>query len=776
MLTVRTGFSDYKVSEVAPYLREAAAAREGEWTVRIYEARGCCLMPYRTMDAYDITLTEEEYSKISRTLYHGLRNQTKSSSLFANLENAAQALWPTGSLDHVAMRHMGVIAVSQYVTKEVTANGCCLGSLCCIAKCMQWEQVPELFRTSSATRPAQATMGYGSTDTTGSPASANSLRQQGMPAISHDPLGSPPQPCVTTATQYYRVDTMDQPSMPGDMDAAAGAADDGRTVVVGEVVAVVGQNFNKDEPNNHMPIVGALVGPCQVKPNVYSKTASNLEAAVNERIIKKARVPNINKADRARIGGLISTAMSNDATRGVFSKKRIQDWAIEHLDLEANKSKKWNTARFRNALENLYKKESPEAIFKAGIKPENMPEGKAPRMLIADGDEGQLMALTVVKCFEELLFEHFEDRSIKHAAKRDAMGRVVDNLKKKGARAIEGDGSAWDTTCNVLVRKLIENPILKHIMQVLAEFGVVPESWMEEHQRACEQQKLKLFFSNKFEKMTVTIDAIRRSGHRGTSCLNWWINYVMWVSSVFREPKRFLDPTVRKGIDLTGRTRWWNGCFEGDDSLCTMDPPMRPHDELSNLFSKFWSDAGFNMKIVYCDTRATFVGWHIACDDGELTDVRCPELPRAMANSGVSVSPSTVQAAQTGDLKTIRMLAAASALARAADFSGILPTVSWKYKAFADGCNMYHFADREMSYRAFGEEGHNACNIRDIIDERNSLVSCEEEQQTLDKLGYNATNDELMTFSEYIWDLEPATLTAYDAFRESLPGTWRMVA
>jgi hypothetical protein len=89
---------------------------------------------------------------------------------------------------------------------------------------------------------------------------------------------------------------------------------------------------------------------------------------------------------------------------------------------------------------------------------------------------------------------------------------------------------------------------------------------------------------------------------------------------------------------------------------------------------------------------------------------------------------------------------------------------------------MYDFADREMSYRAFGEEGHNACNIRDIIDERNSLVSCEEEQKTLDKLGYNATNDELMTFSEYIWDLEPATLTAYDAFRESLPGTWRMVA
>lgn len=750
MLAVRTGFSDYKLSEVPLYIRERASEREGEWTIIIHEARSCCIAAaFKKCHSYHINLTENEYSKLSRTLYHGIRNQTKATSLFANMENTAQALWPTGSLDDVTMRHLGVIAVSQYVTRESTAYGW-RGPLHCLAKCLQWDRLPELRRNEKPEEEPPEVLDW----------DASPVGDGGS-----SPTGSSDAP-----------DHMAQPSTPGDPDVAANAAENGRTAEINGVVAVVGQNFDKDEPVDHMPIMGALIGPCQVKPNVYSKTASNLKAAINERIIKKARKPSLSKADRARIGKLIKTAMSKDERRGLFSKARIQQWAIDCFDMEKCKSKKWGRARFANALANLYAKENPESIFKAGIKPENMPEGKSPRMLIADGDEGQLMALAVVKCFEDLLFHHFEQRSIKHCSKQAALSRVVETLKKKGACAIEGDGSAWDTTCNVLIRQLVENPILRHIMKELAEFGVIPESWMEEHQRACEQKTLKLFFSNKFEKMSTTIDAIRRSGHRGTSCLNWWINFTMWTTSVFAEPQRFLDPTIRKGIDLTGHMRWWNGCFEGDDSLCTMDPPMRPDDALSKIFMKYWSDAGFNMKIVYCDTRATFVGWHIGCDKGEINDFRSPELPRALANSGVSVSPSTVQAAKNGDIKMISSLAAASALARAADFSGILPTVSRKYYNFAEACEQANFDDREMSYRAFGEEGHDANTVREMILERNAEVSHIDEQETMDKLGYSATLDELMTFTEYIWDLEPANLVAYEAFKESLPASWRVVA
>eukprot|EP00972_Heterocapsa_arctica_P056549 8347127-Heterocapsa_arctica.AAC.1 len=60
------------------------------------------------------------------------------------------------------------------------------------------------------------------------------------------------------------------------------------------------------------------------------------------------------------------------------------------------------------------------------------------------------------------------------------------------------------------------------------EYGGDPEKWHLEHSKACEAGKLKLFYNHKYETMQVTIDAIRRSGHRGTSCLNWWINFVKW--------------------------------------------------------------------------------------------------------------------------------------------------------------------------------------------------------------------------------------------------------
>jgi hypothetical protein len=545
-------------------------------------------------------------------------------------------------------------------------------------------------------------------------------------------------------------------------------------MAVGDVVAVLGQNFDKEEPLNHLPVVGCLVGPCQRKPNVYAKTAANLLAAIRKRITEKARKAKLDDKDKVRIGRLVGKSMTPDKRCGVFSRDRIQEWAIAHFDLEAIKSGKWSTERFRGSLENLYAQEHPTFSFKADIKYECMPEGKAPRMLIADGDEGQLMALAVVKCFEELLFTHFEKKSIKHLAKREAIDRVLAELRKAGAKAVEGDGSAWDTTCNVTIRGIVENPVLRHIMGELCKFGVIPSTWMEEHSIACEKKTLKLFFKNKFESLATSIDAIRRSGHRGTSCLNWWINYVMWVCSVFKEPERFLDTSVRNGVDLSGRWRWWNGCFEGDDSLCTMCPPLNEDDDLAPIFLKFWESAGFNMKIVFCKDRATFVGWHLGCDDGELNGVRCPELPRALANSGVSVSPEGIKAAKEGNRSAVNVLAAASALARASDFAGILPSVSEKYLEYAESVSQSDFTDREMSIRAFGEDGFSASAVRQQIRERNVEVSPLEEMTTMARLGYRATNDEVATFREYVWSLDPAVLTDYDAFRASLPPAWRV--
>jgi hypothetical protein len=752
MLAFRTG-RGIRLKEVAPYLLQQARERKGQWKVTVYGMRG---------GKYTVVYSEEEYSKLSRTMYHGLRNGTKTSQFHAGLENVAQTLWPTGSLDHVAMRHVGVSVLLRYVTTHTGKSWIpwrCFGLNRKLPKLDRLESGEAILaqEDKGAKKPSK---GEGKKPRNGGDSKSSSSGAGGKPSDDSGDDKPPPK--------------LDTPSTPEDDEVGAGVAEDGRTIIRGDVVAVVGQNFDKSAPINHMPIVGLLVGPCQAKPNVYSKTADNLKAAIDERITKKAKKPNLDKTEKTRLGNVVRTAMSGHKTRGVFSKGRIREWANQHFNLEECKSGKWSLPRFRGSLENLYAKEHPTFAFKADIKLECMPEGKAPRMLIADGDEGQLMALAVVKCFEELVFEHFENRSIKHLPKREALDRVVRELKRPGAKAVEGDGSAWDTTCNVLIRSLVENPVLRHIFEVLAGYGVIPEAWMEEHSRACEQKKLRLFFTNKFETLSVSIDAIRRSGHRGTSCLNWWMNFVMWVSSVFKEAERFLDVSVRRGEDLAGIMRWWSGCFEGDDSLCTMKPPMEEGDKLSEIFLKFWSSAGFNMKIVFCKDRATFVGWHIGCTEGEINDFRSPELPRALANSGVSVSTQAVKTAKEGSIKAARTLAAASALARASDFSGILPSVSAKYLDYAESLSTSDFEDREMSFRAFGEDGHSAQEVRAGVRERNLVVTPQEELATLKALGYSATHDEIATFREYVWSMDPSVLTDYDSFRESLPPTWRV--
>jgi hypothetical protein len=138
------------------------------------------------------------------------------------------------------------------------------------------------------------------------------------------------------------------------------------------------------------------------------------------------------------------------------------------------------------------------------------------------------------------------------------------------------------------------------------------------------------------------------------------------------------------------------------------------------------------------------------------------------------VSPEGIKAAKEGNRSAVNVLAAASALARASDFAGILPSVSEKYLEYAESVSQSDFTDREMSIRAFGEDGFSASAVRQQIRERNVEVSPLEEMTTMARLGYRATNDEVATFREYVWSLDPAVLTDYDAFRASLPPAWRV--
>jgi hypothetical protein len=386
-------------------------------------------------------------------------------------------------------------------------------------------------------------------------------------------------------------------------------------------------------------------------------------------------------------------------------------------------------------------------------------------MLIADGDDGTLMALIAIKCFEDLLFHHMEQRSIKHVSKKEAMTRVCQNFTVKEGSIIEGDGSAWDTCCSAPVRNAVECPIIEHITLVLAQYRIVPQSWLEAHLDTLRVKKLKLFIKKgpALGGRTRVIDSIRRSGHRGTSCLNYWVNHTLWMCCLYKHPEKFLNPHARRADDVWGEQRTTVSMFEGDDSLLQTSPPVKKReDDIMN----FWTRHGFHMKLVYAESRATFTGWQFQVDKGCLTGCRAPDIGRAMKNAGVSTSSSALQAAKNGDVSTLKKLAGSIALSRAYDFAGVYPTVSSKYLLYSDEVGV-DYDDHELQMR-IGER-IDLSTVRNEIEYLN-LMNTDGELERLERLGYDTSATQLMAFAQYTWDF--GSLTDYKGFAESIPKSW----
>jgi len=870
---------------VTKQMREAAAKRRGEWAVITYDwdeehpelgclgrVSGVCMAKLcgyhegsKVLQRTVVRFREDEIPRILHMFTHGTRNGSKLESIHANIEQTAESLWPTGSLEHIAMRFLATpLLVRVFVGHRIQPS--CLHAMCAGCCCLAERgemmktrlvrvdglptgaltqcdgedaitsiadgkgkkeekprvQPPPPAAPAAAPRPlpppveapVQMRM-EDSIETPGLKLPGVTLRRTESTFVCPDrevidyspprappegfPIGGAPQggDLMSPAMQMEGVreiptevqqqkqqkDPAPRVLMLGELPRHGGCTPEdadiianeclfgGRTMDIDGIKLIIGQDYGNEDKDNKQ-IVGVLTAPTPKRPNVYNNSSRNARSAKIKRLDEKAREYTGTKKDRRKIATLIAQACGDSESRGIWSRKRVERWAHEFFHLEEIRSGKWSVKRLEDSLNNLFKQAYPQFNLKCAVKLEPMPEGKPPRLLIADGDDGQLMALVTVKCFEDLLFEWFESKSIKHAGKRSAINRCIKSLTKKGARLIEGDGSAWDTTCNCNIRGQVENPVLQHIMSILVPFGVVPEQWHAEHMAICEKKKLKLFFQKKLDKMRMTINAIRRSGHRGTSCLNWWMNFVNWTCSIFKQPERFLDPTVRKGEDETGHERWWNGAFEGDDSLCAMKPPMREGDKMHEIFIDWWKRQGFNMVIITVDRRATFCGYHIACEYGEPTGFAAPELPRALMSAGISCSASIVEAGKAGDVRKVKDLCAASAIARASDFAGLYPSVSRKYHNYARSLKQSRdVSDREMSMRVFGREGHTFNEIDAIIESMNLGVTPTMEQANLEAVMCPATWRELDAFTLYDWSFE--AIGRYEEMLASLPESWR---
>lgn len=446
-----------------------------------------------------------------------------------------------------------------------------------------------------------------------------------------------------------------------------------------------GDEYGEEDRVKHDEIFGGqtkeqvlahAIGPDLLPTETMQSTIGNLKAGLAKRV--KPLPFKAPTEMKLKIEKLVTALITQ-----VFSAKKIRKWREENPVFSEMKSKKWSAQRFREAYTHCLSDIEWEIEQEFQIKNnEALPsKGKAPRPIIQTGDKGQIAMLLPVKCFESLLFAHFKDASIKGKSKHEAMCHFAKYMHIEGSgknvpvNAVEGDGSAWDSCCTPEMRAMTENRIMEHIVEVLGEDAEVPAGWMSKVLKDMNKPELRGKAKvadgkiNAKYKTTVRIkiQAIRQSGHRGTSAFNWLINYVGWMVVLCEEPERMVkkDPKgeLPKWYQSSRDWMWYQVKykFEGDDSALVTTEPIQPH---SDEIEQDWEYMGFRMKLIFGSNKLAFTGFNFAIDKFGPTGAFCPEIARNIASSSWTTSSEA-----KSNPKMVSKIGAAAMMARAENFA-----------------------------------------------------------------------------------------------------------
>lgn len=525
-----------------------------------------------------------------------------------------------------------------------------------------------------------------------------------------------------------------------------------------------------------------MLGPSAFDATLHRSTPENVQKMITERIEKKRRPFAGSDADKAELAAVVAYLRKK-----VFSEEKVRGVMRELPSFEEIKSKKWNRERFDNAYDDLLAmcimRDLPGLTIQ--IKQEVYKRGKAPRGVINEGEVNQLCALLVIYVLEVLLFKHF-GRNIKHAPKKQKMAEVVKDL---GAGAAAdclgfGDFSAFDTTMTIEFRCMLENPIIHHITNVLSYNGFTPNIAMEHHMALNKQKKQKLKMKDPVAKrlgMRVekfVIDSIRRSGHRGTSCLNFLTNYVTCTLSYFHasQAMHIFDgkPTA---LDRWGVVRAFKLWCEGDDSLWRTGPrgagKRANPEKMKADIDAFWVRLGFNM--VYQEVPAgsggklEFCGYEFS--NGRVFGAtHMPIIARALDKFGYSTSPQVIQALESGKEDVAAHLMTHKYIALADAYCESAPSLSKMFLNYVrdDITNEKLGGDAEMAI--FGERTGNVTvpEVFKRIDETLALDPSKE-VKAFHELGYDLRADEYAQFTTAQFDRS----TPEACFRAQIPSAFK---
>jgi len=177
-----------------------------------------------------------------------------------------------------------------------------------------------------------------------------------------------------------------------------------------------------------------------------------------------------------------------------------------------------------------------------------------------------------------------------------------------------------------------------------------------------------------------TIRAIRRSGCRGTSVLNFLANLICWAWVIGgKDATKLVAPEGGRVVCVDGLVRWVKFMLEGDDSALSFQYPgdpslnMTPQFE-ARLFQR-WTKLGHRPKLYVRKPGdvAEFTGWKFVVDEHGLTDRCAPDLKRNLSVMPFSINKAAIDAAIKGDETALRRAVAPGIISRLYPLARKLP-------------------------------------------------------------------------------------------------------
>jgi hypothetical protein len=245
---------------------------------------------------------------------------------------------------------------------------------------------------------------------------------------------------------------------------------------------------------------------------------------------------------------------------------------------------------------------------------------------------------------------------------------------------------------------------------------IMESHWQPERTRTNKVQTLKLAVASKYNAFDEhvpdevrnaiaagktykeVIAAIRRSGCRGTSVLNFIANMILWCWVLAgAEGAKLMQPNGQKVTDVFGVVRFVRMMFEGDDSLLTLTGARFTPEQVQALADR-WIKLGHRPKLYLRSSgeQAEFTGYKFLVDEfGLVAGSEVPDLPRLLGNIAYCHNRGSVDAAVKGDLTALRRCVDPGLLSRAYTIAHAAPTVArWLYNQVSTTNLVFSIDDR----------------------------------------------------------------------------------